>query len=135
MTAMEMSRAGTPPIIVSQADYDRLCDLAIATSPQSAAGSFLLRELERAQIVEPEAVPASVVALYKRVEYRDDASGQLRQVVLVCPGEQDADAGRVSALTPLGAALLGLSTGQSISWTAPNGGERHITVLRVEEAD
>lgn len=133
MENIELSRSGTPSIIIARSDYDRLCDLAdIADGQSSAAGSFLLRELDRAEIVERENLPVTVVALYRHVEYRDDQTGHSRKVALVCPGEQDADAGLISVLTPIGAALLGLSEGQSIAWTAPNGARRSLTVVRVD---
>jgi hypothetical protein len=47
------------------------------------------------------------------VEYRSDA-GQSRRVTLVFPAQADISANKVSILTPIGAALIGLSTGQLI---------------------
>ncbi len=44
------------------------------------------------------------------VEYRDDATGDVRSVTLVYPGKADIAQGKVSVLTPLGAALIGLSS-------------------------
>ncbi|GEP07041.1 hypothetical protein MOX02_50790 [Methylobacterium oxalidis] len=54
-------------------------------------------------------------------------------VTLVYPGEADIGQARISVLTPVGAALLGLSKGQSISWTTRTGAGKQLTVLDVRE--
>lgn len=66
------------------------------------------------------------------VTFRDDTTAQDRTVMLVYPDEADVAQGRISILTPVGAALIGLSVGQSIEWQTPGGGWRSLTVLRVE---
>jgi len=40
----------------------------------------------------------------------------------------------VSVLTPVGAALIGLAEGASITWDTRTGETRRLTVLRVEPA-
>jgi regulator of nucleoside diphosphate kinase len=69
-----------------------------------------------------------------QVEFRDDTTGQVRSVTLVYPHEADLAAGKISVLTPIGAALIGLSASQSIEWQAPSGGWRSLTVLKVDGA-
>jgi regulator of nucleoside diphosphate kinase len=44
-----------------------------------------------------------------------------RLVTIVYPGDADESAGRISVLSPLGTALLGLSVGQAIDWDLPDG--------------
>lgn len=122
------------PITIARPDYQRLLDLAWAAQAQSpAVGEFLLEEVERARIVEPQDVPAKVVTMGASVRFRDDATGAERTVALVYPGEQDIELGRISVLTPVGAALIGLSEGQSIAWRTPSGEERSLTVLSVAQ--
>jgi regulator of nucleoside diphosphate kinase len=58
-----------------------------------------------------------------------------RTYQLVYPGEADISEGKVSVLTPIGAALIGLSEGQSIPWTARDGRELSLTVERVTRGD
>jgi regulator of nucleoside diphosphate kinase len=65
------------------------------------------------------------------VEFSSDA-GQ-RRVTLVYPVEADIAEGRISILTPIGAALIGLSQGQSIAWTARDGRRHRLTVLEVRQ--
>jgi regulator of nucleoside diphosphate kinase len=49
------------------------------------------------------------------------ASGADRTVELVYPRDADISAGRVSILTPVGAGVIGLRTGQSILWPDRDG--------------
>ena len=54
-----------------------------------------------------------------------------RTVTLVFPGQANIEEGKVSILTPVGAALIGLSEGQSMSWTARDGREHALSVVSV----
>jgi regulator of nucleoside diphosphate kinase len=65
------------------------------------------------------------------VSYRDDSTGMVRRVAVVYPHEADLAAHRISVLTPIGAALIGLSPNQSIEWLSPAGERRSLTVLEV----
>ena len=58
--------------------------------------------------------------------------GEDRRVTLVFPGEADIAEGKISILTPIGVALIGLSAGQSIDWTARDGRTHRLTVETVE---
>jgi regulator of nucleoside diphosphate kinase len=53
-------------------------------------------------------------------------------VTLVYPEAADVDAGKISILTPIGAALIGLSVGQTIEFQTPGGRWRSLTVLKVQ---
>ena len=66
------------------------------------------------------------------VEY--EADGAARRVTLVYPGEADIAEGKVSVLTPIGTALIGLRKGQAIDWTAINGRTHRLTVVSVDQA-
>ena len=57
--------------------------------------------------------------------------GPARTLTLVYPADESLDAHRLSVMTPVGAALIGLSEGQSISWTARDGREHRLTVVSV----
>lgn len=123
-----------PPLTISEADFDRLYTLANDVrrrSPNPEIAEYLLDELERADQVPPEAMPADVVAMGSQVRYRDEATGRERTVTLVFPGVEDAATGAVSILTPVGAALIGMRPGARIDWTAPSGDQRILTVLEV----
>jgi regulator of nucleoside diphosphate kinase len=121
-----------PEIVVGGTDHARLTSLANAafdTVPDTA--EELLSELDRARIVADEAVPQDVVRMGSMVEF--ESEGDRKRVTLVFPPEADIAAGKVSVLTPVGAALIGLATGQSIAWTARDGSSHALTIRAVEQ--
>ncbi|WP_296220348.1 GreA/GreB family elongation factor, partial [uncultured Sphingomonas sp.] len=54
-----------------------------------------------------------------------------RMVELVYPGDADIAQGRVSILTPIGAGLIGMRAGRSISWPDRDGRERLLRIVSV----
>ena len=62
-------------------------------------------------------------------------TGEDRTITLVFPSDADISAGKVSILTPIGAALIGLSAGQSIDWTGRNGHPHRLVVESVNGID
>lgn len=120
-----------PEIVIGQAEYRQLTVLALAGSGHSAdTADRLLYELDRALVVPDGRVPREVVRMGSRVRYRT-SEGNARQVALVYPAEADIAEGRISVMTPVGAALIGLSTGQSITWMTRDGRKQVLTVLAV----
>jgi regulator of nucleoside diphosphate kinase len=121
-----------PAIIVSNTDRDRLRLLAAAAMngiPEVA--NELLTEIERATIVASPAVPSNVIQMGSTAEITTGDDRHWR-VTLVFPSEADISSGKISILTPIGAALIGLSEGQSITWTTRDGREQQMTVLTVD---
>jgi regulator of nucleoside diphosphate kinase len=122
-----------PAISISKTDHDRLVRLASATADRMPAVSDeLLSELDRARIVSDAVLPANVVRMGSTVEYHPD-TGAPRTVSLVFPDEADIADGKISILTPIGTALLGLKPGQSITWQARDGRRHELTVLSVRQ--
>lgn len=122
-----------PEIVMGGTDHARLTSLANAAFdivPDTA--EELLSELERARVVADEQVPRDVVRMGSAVEFESD--GDRKRVTLVFPPEADIAAGKVSVLTPVGAALIGLAKGQSIAWTARDGSSHALTVRAVEQS-
>ena len=120
-----------PQIIVSTTDYERLTDLANASLQRlPAVAQELLDEMDRAKVVKNGSVPADVVRMGSTVTFTSD-DGHTRTLTLVYPKEESLDEHRISVLTPVGAALIGLSVGQSISWTARDGKHHQLTVTKV----
>lgn len=125
--------ATAPTITLSSRDLDRLEQLldspAMATHPAAIA---LAAELGRANVVEPENMPADVVTMNSRVTCIDDVGGETHRLTLVYPRDADVDRHRVSVLAPVGTALLGLSVGQSIDWNAPGGRSLRLRVTAID---
>jgi regulator of nucleoside diphosphate kinase len=129
--AVEISRK--PSIVVSNADYKRLSNLALAARDRfPEVAEELQGELARASIADAAAMPTNVVTMGSVVEFRSGV-GPRKRVELVFPVEADIAKNRVSILTPIGAALIGLSAGQSIGWTARDGRSQELTVIMVEQ--
>jgi regulator of nucleoside diphosphate kinase len=91
----------------------------------------LRRELQRAIVVSPEAVPPDVATMNSLVRYRDETEGVTRTVALVYPSAAQGSQGMVSVLAPIGTALLGLSEGQAIDWDFPDGSRRRLKLEEV----
>jgi regulator of nucleoside diphosphate kinase len=53
--------------------------------------------------------------------------------MLVYPGDADISQAKIFILTPIGAALIGLSVEDSITWETRTGEIRQLTVLKVRE--
>ena len=121
-----------PKIVLSEDDHRKLIALALAGSGHTSdAADDLLYEIERARVVPEKKLAASVVRMGSTVTYRPD-NGPARTVKLVYPADADIAEGKVSVLTPVGTALIGLDIGQSITWEGRDGVKHVLTVLSVE---
>ena len=121
-----------PRLTLSAEDYERLSALASAVRarlPERAAE--LANEIARAEVLSAGQHPEDVVCMNGEVEFRDNGTGTTRKVTLVYPQDADISQGRISVLTPVGTALIGLHAGDSMSWETPAGETRQLTVLAV----
>lgn len=133
MTTTTRNRS-KPAVTMTMADYDRLSKLVSGvanTIPEIA--SELSDELDRARVLPEGRYPADTVCMGCEVEFRDDMTHRVQTVTLVYPNEADIAMGRVSVLTPIGTALIGLSVGKSINWKTRTGDMKRLTVLRVRK--
>lgn len=123
-----------PKIKVTAEDRQRLAGLATAAADRMPElAEYLASELDRARVVPAGKAADGFVRMGSEVEFRDDTTGKAQVVSLVYPGEADIGQGRISVLTPVGAALLGLGKGQSIAWVTRTGVAKRLTVLAVRE--
>jgi regulator of nucleoside diphosphate kinase len=123
-----------PAIILSAEDYGRLSALAHAARKRMPdLADELAYEIGRAHVLAKGKHPQHIVCMNSEVEFRDDTTGKVQSVTLVYPQEADILQRKVSVLTPVGTALIGLRTGDSITWEAPDGELRQLTVLSVRE--
>lgn len=124
-----------PQIIIAQetvAHLESLVQGAAARMPALADG--LLEELSRARILPAARVPSDVVGLGSTVLWRDETTGREHTATLVWPEEADISVGRLSILTPVGVALLGLKAGTRFRWETRKGETRELMVLSVFSA-
>ena len=121
--------ADAPQIYLTQTDMDRLLQLVEAYPGKRF--EKLESELLRAKIVPRENIPNDIVTMNSRVLFENETTGERREVTLVYPGMADIDAGKISILVPVGTALLGLRTGQSIDWELPSGEKHRYRIVGV----
>ena len=110
-------------IIVSENDFAHLRVLA--------GHARLAAELQNADILQTRLVPPDVVTVNSRVRFKDESTGEIRDVTIVFPNDADGSLDRVSVLATVGTALLGLAAGESILWPFPDGTLRKLHVLRL----
>jgi regulator of nucleoside diphosphate kinase len=118
-------------LIVSTADYQRLVPLIRASDLELAEA--LDEELSRADIVAQHELPADAVAINSTVTYRDLETKTDTTVTLVFPAEANIAEKKISVLSPVGVALLGLRIGGRIQWPMPNGKNKLFEILAVQQ--
>lgn len=131
---MNISRnTARPAIVLADAEHESLVSLASEADERlPGVGEALLSELDRAEVVAESELPEDVVRMGSTVSFRSD-DGQEREVTIVYPAKADIAEGKISVMTPIGAALIGLRQGSSINWTARDGREQRLTVLSVRQ--
>jgi regulator of nucleoside diphosphate kinase len=85
-----------------------------------------------ADLVPSREVAPDIVTMCSQVVIADAADGSRRRLTLCYPADADPDAGRVSVLSPVGAALLGQRVGRVARWTTPNGELRSAEIVAIE---
>lgn len=119
-----------PVPIIDAGLYQRLLALAErAREHMPDLAERLVTEIERADLRPAKDLPPDVVTIGSEVTFNDGKRTHTVRVVL--PADADIANGRVSVITPVGAALIGLRAGQSIEWTMPSGETRLIEVVDV----
>ena len=124
-----------PQITLTAQDHERLTGLARAamvSMPEVA--SCLTEELDRAHVLPKGRRALRTVCMGSKVRFRDETTGATQTVLLVYPGKADIAEGKISVLTPIGTALIGLAEGDSIMWQTRTGASKRLTVLKVEQA-
>lgn len=123
-----------PAITIARSEHARLSNLAdMLAARDPHAAEQLAAELDRAKIIDDARMAPGIMRMGSIAEFRiDDEPVQTAE--LVFPKDADISRQRISVLTPVGAALLGLSAGQSIEWAARDGRVRRLTVVSVHAA-
>jgi regulator of nucleoside diphosphate kinase len=134
MNILTRESRAKPAIILSAEDYERLSVLIEAARKRVPdLADELADEIGRARVLAKGKHPQDIVCMNSEVEFRDDTTGKVQRMTLVYPEEADISERKISVLTPVGTALIGLRTGHSIHWETPNGEARQLTVLSIRE--
>jgi regulator of nucleoside diphosphate kinase len=130
--AMSDRQFQLPPITITTNDASRLRLLAKSSMTRfPRVAHFLAEEIDRANVIPGQVTLPGVIRMGSRVTYRDEKTGRVREVTLVYPHEADINLNRISVLTPVGAALIGLSVGQTIEFQTPTREKRSLAVVDV----
>lgn len=121
-----------PQITLSSLDLERI-EALLAALPASVfpGKAELPAELDRADVVAPQAIPPTVVTMNSTVRFAIAETGKEFCLTLVYPRDMDGSADRISILAPVGAALLGLSVGDELTWPGPGGKTMTVRVQEV----
>ena len=125
-------RPARPAIVLTAEDHLMLSRTVAGAGERLAdLAAELSRELDRARILPEGRSSADHVRIGSGVSFRDEATGKDSTITLVAPQEADVDAGRISVMTPVGVALIGMAAGKSIDWATRSGEVRRLTVTKV----
>ena len=112
-------------IYITEPDYNRLSALIEKTREGNGVDRQYLNkleaELDRAEIVDAKDIPANVITMRSTVRLKDLVSGEENTYSLVFPTEADFSQGKISVLAPIGTAILGYKSGDTIEWRVPSG--------------
>ncbi len=123
-----------PPIHLLAAESDMVSRLALQSEHRyPVVAAMLLEEIERAELHDRDTLPDNAVTIGSEVDFVDEKTSQMRKVEIVLPAMANIANGRISILTPMGAALYGLTAGQSITWPDLDGNGRRIRIVRVRQ--
>ncbi|MGB1262123.1 MAG: nucleoside diphosphate kinase regulator [Cognaticolwellia sp.] len=116
-----------PKIMISEEDYDGIHSL-MEKSSLEPVHTLLVDELERAKIVTKKQLPDNVVRMNSIVTFSMNCTKKIFSLKLVYPSE-NAENDSLSIFSPVGSALIGLSTGQEIEWPLEN---NRTTIVHID---
>lgn len=121
-------------IQITELDRKRLLDLIQEAQSGEYRKSIYLdnlrSELERAQVVPSQDIPADVVTMNSTVTLTDLDTKEEETYTLVYPEHADTTQAKVSILAPVGTAMLGYRVGDVFEWEVP-AGKRRLKVTKI----
>ena len=127
---MNQKKQSKKNIIISIDDHRRLKALLASHITQALAMKTYLddlrRELDEAEVVDPECIPSDVVTMNSIVRLREVGHRDVETYTLVYPRDADIAAGKLSVLAPIGTAILGYRAGDAVQWRVPHGSVRIV---------
>ncbi len=88
-------------------------------------------ELERAKVVEDDAIHPDIIRLGSEFVAQDLESEKKWTLTLTLPEDADMSKQRISVFSPLGVALIGFEKGDTVEWKLP-GGLKKLKILSVK---
>lgn len=120
-------------IIINRLDYARIkkCinDAKQFKSINNTEAEKLMKELDSAKIVEPEAIPSNVVTMNSIVKLSFLNNKKQVQFQIVYPNQANLKENKISIFSPIATALIGYKVADEIEWIVPAG----LTNIRIDE--
>lgn len=133
MTIHEKNINTAASVIIDKDHYTRLVQIANCVLDKNPyVAERLLEEIDRASICPNDDIPSNVVNMWSQVTYLDEILDKQETVCLVWPNEADIEKKQISIMTPIGAALIGLTEGSSLEWQTNNGQLKKLKILSVK---
>ncbi len=126
-----MNTINTDDLVIKESDYQKLT--GIINVENTGIADELEDELSRAEIIEDQRYPNDAVCMGSTVKFVDLKNGRETVITLVYPGESNVETMKISILTPMGGALIGLRIGGEIDWSLPGGKSTRVKVLSVTQ--
>ncbi|WP_247235619.1 nucleoside diphosphate kinase regulator [Telluribacter sp. SYSU D00476] len=108
-------------VVLGEEDFRLLKQFADNNSRVADHAMTLSYELKRAVVVKEQNLPPDSVRLNSTVKVRDLESGKEMVLTIVLPAFANINEKKISVLTPMGSALIGLRKGDQIDWKMPAG--------------
>lgn len=122
-----MSTKTKNPVIITEDDYQQLKQYIVDGSAQDMT---LSAELKRAVVVSKNELPKNTVRINSKVTVLELRNEKIMDFTLVMPAHADMPNGKISILTPMGAAIIGFRKGDEVEWQVP-GGLKRFRILDV----
>ncbi len=120
-------------LIVNRLDYARIkksiSDARQFKSINAADEEKLMHELNSANIVEPEDMPANVVTMNSIVKLSFLNNNKQIQFQIVYPENANFKENKISIFSPIATALIGYKVQDEVEWLVPAG----LTKIRIDE--
>lgn len=120
-------------LTVNRLDYARIkkciSDAKQFNSISNSEAEKLLKELNSATIVEPQAVPSDVVTMNSIVKLSFLNNNKQIQFQVVYPDQANVKENKISIFSPIATALIGYKVNDEIDWIVPAG----LTRMRIDE--
>ena len=120
-------------IIINRLDYARIkkCinDAKQFKSISNTEAEKLMKELDSAKIVEPEAIPSNVVTMNSIVKLSFLNNKKQVQFQIVYQNQANLKENKISIFSPIATALIGYKVADEIEWIVPAG----LTNIRIDE--
>ncbi len=120
-------------LILNKLDYlriqkciDEAKQLKSITASESEG---LMKELNSAEILEPEKIPSNVVTMNSIVKISFLNTNKQIQFQIVYPKQANVKEQKISIFSPIATALIGYKVGDEVEWIVPAG----LTKIRIDE--